>query len=75
MEAAKKAIQIDDTVAEAHAALAYVMFMHDWDWKRSKENSSAIELNPPWRSHHGYALYLLSVGRLTRPSRSTRRST
>ena len=66
IEAAKKAIQIDDTVAEAHAALAYVMFMHDWDWKGSeREFKRAIELNPGYgEAHHGYALYLLSAGRL-----------
>jgi len=66
IEAAKKAIQIDDTIAEAHAALAYVMFMHDWDWKGSeREFKRAIELNPGYgEAYHGYALYLLAVGRL-----------
>jgi TolB-like protein/Tfp pilus assembly protein PilF/predicted Ser/Thr protein kinase len=65
-EAAKKAVQIDDTVAEAHAALAYVMFVHDWDWKGSEtEFKRAIELNPGYgEAHHGYALYLQAVGRL-----------
>jgi adenylate cyclase len=64
-KAAKKAIQIDDTVAEPHAALAYVMFNHNWDWKRSeREFKRAIELNPGYgEAHHGYALYLQSLGR------------
>jgi len=30
--AALKALQIDDTVAEAHAALAFILYSHEWDW-------------------------------------------
>jgi TolB-like protein len=44
--AALKALQIDDTVAEGHAALAFVLFAHEWDWggamreyKRAKDHS------------------------------------
>src|SRR5690242_16786694 len=45
--AAMKALEIDDTLAEAHAALAYVVYYADWDWPRAeREFKRAIELNP-----------------------------
>ncbi|MFY9583528.1 MAG: tetratricopeptide repeat protein, partial [Candidatus Acidiferrales bacterium] len=64
--AAEKALQIDDTVAEAHAALAYVMFRFDWQWSEAqREYKRAIELNPSYaEAHQGYAIYLAAVGKL-----------
>ena len=54
--AALKALQIDDTLAEAHAALAYAEFF-DWDWPSAeREFKRAIELNPNSAlSHARYA--------------------
>jgi serine/threonine protein kinase/tetratricopeptide (TPR) repeat protein len=54
--AALKALQLDDTLAEAHAALAYVDFFN-WDWKSAeREFKRAIELNPNSAlSHDRYA--------------------
>jgi len=44
--AAQKALELDDTLAEAHAALAYAEFF-DWDWLNvEREFKRAIELNP-----------------------------
>jgi eukaryotic-like serine/threonine-protein kinase len=44
--AARKALELDDALAEAHAALAYAT-LFDWDWPRSeREFKRAIELNP-----------------------------
>ncbi len=44
--AAMKALELDDTLAEAHAALAYATFF-DWDWAGAeREFKRAIELNP-----------------------------
>jgi TolB-like protein/Flp pilus assembly protein TadD len=44
--AAEKALELDDTLAEAHAALAYATFF-DWDWPGAeREFKRAIELNP-----------------------------
>jgi serine/threonine protein kinase/tetratricopeptide (TPR) repeat protein len=44
-EAALKALQLDDTLAEAHASLAYAEFF-DWDWPSAeREFKRAIELN------------------------------
>jgi eukaryotic-like serine/threonine-protein kinase len=54
--AALKALQLDDTLAEAHAALAYADFF-DWDWPSAeREFKRAIELNPNSAlSHERYA--------------------
>ena len=57
--AAKKALELDDALAEAHAALAYATFF-DWDWSRAeREFKRAIELNPNSALSHGhYAEFL-----------------
>jgi TolB-like protein/Flp pilus assembly protein TadD len=59
--AAVRAIELDDTLAEAHASLGYVLLTFDWDWARAEhEFRRALELNPSLpRAHAGYAEYLL----------------
>jgi TolB-like protein/DNA-binding winged helix-turn-helix (wHTH) protein/Tfp pilus assembly protein PilF len=63
--AALKALQIDDTLAEAHTALALIVQNYDWDWQTSeKEFRRAIELNPNYATaHHWYAEHLTWLGR------------
>lgn len=63
--AAEKAIQIDNSDAEAHASLAYVKFYYDWDWNGSeREFRRAIELSPNYATgHHWYSVYLTAMGR------------
>ncbi len=62
--AAAKAIELDDTVAEAHAALGWILFKYEWDWRGAeREYLKAIELNPNTMYHQGYALLLASLGR------------
>ncbi len=58
--AAMKALELDDTVGEAHAALAYAVFFADWDWPRTEiEFKRAIELTPNSElSHERYAEFL-----------------
>jgi TolB-like protein/Tfp pilus assembly protein PilF len=52
--AAMKALELDDTLAEAHAALAYAVFFADWDWPSTeREFKRAIELNPNSALSHG----------------------
>jgi eukaryotic-like serine/threonine-protein kinase len=55
--AATKALELDDTLGEAHAALAYAVYFADWDWPRAeREFKRAIELNPNSAlSHDRYA--------------------
>lgn len=63
--AAQKALELDDTLAEAHAALAYAVFFADWDWPTAeREFKRAIELNPNSAlSHDRYGIYLETRGR------------
>ncbi len=45
--AALKALELDETLAEAHVSLANVRLYYDWDWRGvEKELQRAIELNP-----------------------------
>jgi tetratricopeptide (TPR) repeat protein len=54
--AALKAIELDDEVAEAHNALAAIMWNYEWDWDGSdKETDRAIELNPGYAEAYMWA--------------------
>ncbi len=63
--AALKALQLDDTLVEAHTTLARVLFVYDWDWPAAeKEFKRAIELNPRYApAHQWYGGYLSAIGR------------
>ena len=63
--AISRALEIDDTLAEAHASLGHIMFQYDRDWSGAeKEFRRAIELNPNYaNAHHWYALSLNWMGR------------
>jgi len=63
--AAQKALQLDDGLAEAHASLAHVSMVYDWDWSAAeKEFHRAIELNPNYATaHEWYAQLLAARGR------------
>ena len=63
--AAVKALEINDTLAEAHTSLAFVKFRFDWDWSGAEiDFQRAIELNPNYpTAHQWYALYLMVRGR------------
>jgi TolB-like protein/Tfp pilus assembly protein PilF len=63
-DAAIKALEIDDALAEAHTSLAYILHNYDWDWAGAeREFRRAIELNPNYATaHHWYAIYLSKMG-------------
>jgi serine/threonine protein kinase/tetratricopeptide (TPR) repeat protein len=65
-EAALRALEIDDTLAEAHAAMAHAKLRFDWDWAGAERDfRRAIELNPnSATSHHLYSYFLTCMGRL-----------
>ena len=64
--AAQKALEVDETLAEAHSVLA-VINRFEWDWAGTeKELRRAIELNPNLASaHSNYAIYLSNMERHT----------
>jgi tetratricopeptide (TPR) repeat protein len=64
--AAQKALEIDDTLAEAHTALAFTKMFSDWDWSGGEtEIQRAIKLNPGSMLAHGlHGVELLQMGRL-----------
>jgi eukaryotic-like serine/threonine-protein kinase len=63
--AALKAIEIDDTLADAWASLGAVRWWYEWDWEGAEEAyRRAIDLNPNYaNAHDGYAMLLSARGR------------
>jgi len=63
---AMKAIELDPTLAEPHAALGLVTWFYEWNSGGSeREFQRAIELNPNYpTAHQWYSRYLRSVGRV-----------
>ncbi|MFY9852357.1 MAG: tetratricopeptide repeat protein, partial [Terracidiphilus sp.] len=61
-----KAIELDDSLSEAHAELANTAMSLDWDWPTAEaEFRRALELNPSSAtSHEKYAFYLVRTGHL-----------
>ncbi|HEX7121405.1 MAG TPA: protein kinase, partial [Gemmatimonadaceae bacterium] len=61
---AERALQLDDSLAEAHASLAWTLFIYDWDWDgAAREFRRAIALAPSYASaHQWYAVFLASRG-------------
>jgi serine/threonine-protein kinase len=61
-EAAMKALELDDTLGEAHNALAAVKMDYDWDWPSAeREFKRAIELNPGYATAHQWYGEMLSA--------------
>jgi tetratricopeptide (TPR) repeat protein len=53
MAAAKKALELDDTLAEAHTTLALALWYYDFDFSQAnREFQRAIELNPNYATGH-----------------------
>ena len=75
--AAEKAIALDRTLAEAHAALGFELGFHEWDWKAAQTAClQALELNPASSDAHAYygAAVLLPTGRLEEAYRQLERA-
>jgi TolB-like protein/Flp pilus assembly protein TadD len=65
--AARRALELDSTLAEPHATLAYAKDVFHWDRQGAeREYKQAIELNPSYaEGHHWYGSYLAATGRYT----------
>ena len=63
-QAANKALELDDGLAEAHTSLALVHWLYDWDWEAAdREFRKAIELKPSYvLAHHWRGLFLGEMG-------------
>jgi TolB-like protein/DNA-binding winged helix-turn-helix (wHTH) protein/Flp pilus assembly protein TadD len=74
--AARKALAIDNTLADAHLANAEVLHVYDWDWGGAEqEYIRALELNPSSAMGHSfYANYLTDVGRYPEALAEVRRA-
>jgi serine/threonine-protein kinase len=75
--AAQKALEIDASVAEAHASLGSARAVYDWDWSGAgKEFERALALNPGYATAlHWYALfYLATNGQLEGAEREIRKA-
>jgi len=64
-DAVMKALEIDETLGEAHTSLAAMLRAYEWDWvSAEKEFKRAIQLNPNYATaHHWYGYYLLIMAR------------
>ncbi len=59
---ARRALELDETLAEAHSSLGWVLYIHDWDWDAaSVEFRRAIELNPRYATAHQWYSWLALV--------------
>lgn len=63
--AEQKALEIDDTLGEAHVSLGMGMFWYDWDWHAAEQEClRALKINPNNGDFHGhYAMVLSNTGR------------
>ena len=73
---ARKALELDEGLPEAHTAVALIVQNHDWDWQAAeREFRRAIELNPNYATaHHWYAEHLMWRGRFDEALRESERA-
>jgi adenylate cyclase len=66
VQAVQKALELDSTLAEAHAQLGLLQMLYEWDWKTSEQSfKKALALNPgSVDSHVNYSTLLNTIGRV-----------
>ena len=72
LTAARQALALDETLAEAHASLAWATTFYEWDWKTAERHyQRALKLNPRWATAYSwYSFHLHALGQ-TEASRRT----
>ena len=61
---AERALALDETLAEAHTSLGWVVFIYDWDWPLADSHfRRALELNPRYSvARQWYAWFQVAMG-------------
>ena len=72
--AARRALELDDTLAEAHTSLGFYRLLYEWDFRgASREFRRAIELNPNYaNAHDGLSFYFKATAQHERAVRACR---
>ena len=65
---ARKALELDEGLAEAHASLGWVLFIHDWQWHESLSHfERAVALSPNYATaRQWYSFPLVALGQFDR---------
>jgi tetratricopeptide (TPR) repeat protein len=74
--AAQKSLELNENLAQAHSALAFVQMIDDWDWPGAESNfRRALELDPnDANTHHWYAQHPIGMKRPQEAIREIRRA-
>jgi TolB-like protein/AraC-like DNA-binding protein/Tfp pilus assembly protein PilF len=75
--AARKALALDESLAETHLALAMIALYRDWDWKTTdSEFKRALEINPNLAdAHSNYAWFKMLYGQQEEALRHAKKAT
>jgi len=76
MTAARKALGLDENVADARAVLALCMFLYEWNWNAAETEFRRVTHSQPGYAtgHHWYGEYLMARGRSDEAVASLRRA-
>jgi len=72
----EKSLEIDESLAEAHASLAYIRAYYEWDWQKAEhEFRRALELRPSYAdAHFSFSRFLAAAGRMNEAIAEIRRA-
>lgn len=75
-QAARRSLDLDPQLPEAHNAMGFVAMFCEWDWPHAEQEfKRAIELDTNYsRAHHWYGIWLQLQGRLPEAEREIRRA-
>ena len=73
---AEKSLEIDESLAEAHASLAYIRAYYEWDWQKAEhEFRRALGLRPSYAdAHFSFSRFLAAAGRMDEAIAEIRRA-
>lgn len=74
--AAEKSLELDESLPDAHASLAYIRAYYEWDWTAAeREFRRALELRPSYAdAHFSYSRFLAAAGRMDEAVAEIRRA-